>query len=375
MQFTLSEEQSILKHSVERYLAQAYEFTKRLKRIETGAGMDRQIWQEMADLGLMGLHFAEEDGGFGGGPVETMIVMQAFGRALILEPYLSTLILCGSILSNCHNDELRKKLIPQISEGKLILALGHEEVSSEWGEETIKTFAHKVEGGYKLSGKKTFVLCARNADMFIISARLESDEIGLFLLENSANGLNLTAHTSQDGGEIGALTLKEIFIGEQNMVAAGEDALALLDIAYDNAIFASAAEAVGAMDEALDLTVSYLKNRTQFGQAIGTFQSLQHRASDMYVALEQARSMMYYGLYIICEDKGEARRRALSAVKVQIIKSSRYIGQNAIQLHGGIGLTMEYKLGHLFKRLAMIEQQFGNLEHHLHYLIGKVKTC
>ncbi|CAH2598908.1 Pimeloyl-CoA dehydrogenase small subunit [Rhodovastum atsumiense] len=372
MNFDLADEQVMLGDSVSRWLSRSYGFDARARILVSSEGWSRTAWQQMAELGLLGLPFAEADGGFGGGAEETMIVMEAFGRALVVEPYLSGVVLAGAVLRLGASAAQRQDLIPRIAEGSLVLALAHTEAQARWDLANLATRAMATAEGWRLSGHKSLVLHGEAADRLIVSARTDAgEEIGLFLVDPAAAGVLVEGYPTQDGQRAADITLQDVLVPATDMIGLPSQGLAVLEQATDEAIAAVAAEAVGAMAEALTLTVEYLKTRTQFGVAIGSFQALQHRAADMFIALEQARSMTFYAVMSLAEEDAGRRRRAIAAAKVQVAKSAKFIGQQAIQLHGGIGMTMECKVGHLFRRLTIIERQFGDTDYHLHRLAGE----
>jgi pimeloyl-CoA dehydrogenase small subunit len=370
MDFDLSEEQRLLKDSVTRLLADHYGFEERKAYQKLPEGWSRDVWRQYAELGLLGVAFAEADGGFGGGPVETMLIMEAFGRALALEPYLATVVLAGGLMRSAASAEQRAALLGSIVSGELLLGFAHAERQSGHDLFDVAASARKDGASFVLSGEKGLVLHGDAADKLVVSARSSGsrrDEggIGLFLVDAHAPGVSRRGYPTQDGMRAAEITLNEVRVEPQDVIGDPEGALPLIERVVDEAIAAVCAEAVGAMDEALRMTVEYLKTRKQFGVTIGSFQALQHRASDMVVALEQARSMMMFATMTAGEDNAAERRKSISAAKVQIGRSARFIGQQAIQLHGGIGMTMEYKVGHLFKRLTMIDVAFGDADHHL----------
>lgn len=354
MDFDLTEEQRLLKESVERLLADRYAFEQRQAYARSADGWSRELWRAYAELGLLGLPFAEEEGGFGGGPIETMIVMEAFGRALALEPYLSTVVLCGGLLRLTGY----KALLPKVADGSLLLAFAHGERQSRWKLDDVRT---TVADG-RITGEKAVVLHGDSADKLIVSARDQNGRIGLFLVD--AKETTRRGYPMQDGQRAAEISLA----GAKAEAVIAADAMPLIERVVDEAIAALAAEAVGAMTALHELTVDYLKTRKQFGLPIGAFQALQHRAVDMLVAVEQARSMAMFATMMATEENAAERRKAIAAAKVQVGRSAKFVGQQAIQLHGGIGMTDEYKGGHYFKRLTMIDQMFGPADHHLERL-------
>ncbi|MFN3853343.1 MAG: acyl-CoA dehydrogenase family protein [Phreatobacter sp.] len=370
MDFDLTEEQQLLKDSVESYLADTYDFENRRRIAALPGGWSPDVWAKFAELGLLGLPFAEEDGGFGGGAVETMLVAEAFGRRLVLEPWLATVILGGGVLKRAGSAEQKAAHIPAIAEGSRTLALATTERHSRYDLFDVTTTARRDGSGYVLDGQKAVVVHGGTADALIVSARTagarrDRGGIGLFLIPADAAGLSRRDTPTQDGTHAAEVTLSGVRVGAEAVIGDPEGGLPVLEAVADEAIAALCAEAVGAMDEVTAVTVDYLKQRKQFGVNIGSFQALQHRAAEMFVALEQARSMAMFAAMTAATEDPVERRALASAAKVQIGRSAKFIGQQAIQLHGGIGMTMEYKAGHYFKRLTMIDTLFGDTDHHL----------
>lgn len=370
MDFGLSEEQRLLKDSVERLLADRYDFETRNRHMESADGWSRDIWKQYAELGLLGLPFEEQHGGFGGGPVETMIVMEAMGRALALEPYLATVVLGGGLVRHAGSDAQCGAVLPKIAEGSLLLAFAHAERQSRYDLGDVVTTAKKDGSDFVIDGTKSLVLHGDSADQLVISARVsgerrDRDGIALFLVDEKAKGLTRRGYQTVDGLRAAEITLEGVRVGADAALGEPGRALPVIERAVHEAIAALAAEAVGAMTAMHEMTVDFLRTRKQFGVPIGSFQVLQHKAVDMLVAIEQARSIMFYGTMMATEDAAAERAKAMSAVKTQIGRSGQIVGQIGTQLHGGIGMTMEYKGGHYFKRLAVIDTMFGNAEHHL----------
>ena len=373
MDFDFTDEQRLLKDSVERLLADCYDFESRRGYGGQAEGWSPEIWAQYAELGLLGLPFAEEHGGFGGGPVETMIVMESFGRALALEPYLATIILGGGFLRHGGSAAQREEIIPQIAEGGLRLAFAHTERQSRYHLHDVATTAQRDGEAWVLEGAKGVVLHGDTADRFIVSARTaggrrDRDGIGLFLVDATAPGIERRGYPTQDGQRAAEITFAGVRVGSEGVIGEPESALPLIERVVDEAIAALCAEAVGAMEAMHVATVDYLKTRKQFGVPIGSFQALQHRAADMFIALEQARSMAMFATMMSGAEDAAERRKAVAAAKVQIGRSGRFIGQSAVQLHGGVGMTMEFKVGHYFKRTTMIDTLFGDADYHLAHL-------
>jgi pimeloyl-CoA dehydrogenase small subunit len=370
MDFDLSEEQRLLKESVDGLLTDSYDFEQRKKYMKEKGGWSKAVWSKLAEQGLLGLPFAEEDGGFGGGGVETMIVMEALGRALVLEPYLATVVIGGGFLRHGASAEQRAAHVPAIVDGSKTLAFAQLEKNSRYDLHDVATTAKKKGAGWIVDGEKFVVLNGENADTLIVTARTRGERrdksgIGVFLVPANAKGVTKKSYPTQDGLHAADISFTGVEVGADAAIGDPENALALIERVVDDARIALCAEAVGLMDESLNTTVEYIKTRKQFGVAIGTFQSLQHRASDMFVALEQARSMSMFATMATDFDDPKERAKAVAAAKVQIGKSGKFVGQQSIQLHGGIGMTQEAKIGHYFKRLTMIENTFGDTDYQL----------
>ena len=370
MDFELSEEQRLLKDSVERLTTQRYDFEARRKYMKEADGWSRALWKQYVDLGLTALPFAEEHGGIGGGPVETMIVMEAFGRALALEPYFASVILGGSFVKLGASEATRNDVLPQVAAGEALLAFAHIERQARYDLTDVAATAKKDGGSYLLNGEKSLAIHGDVADKIVVSARVSGDQrskngIGLFLVDAKAEGVSRRGYPTMDGLRAAEVSLSNVKVGADAVIGEPGNAYPLIEQVGDIAIAALAAEAVGAMSAMHEITVDYLKQRKQFGVPIGNFQVLQHRAGDMLIALEQARSMAMLATMMTEETNAEERRKSISAAKVQIGRSAKIVGQSAIQLHGGIGMTMEYKVGHYFKRVTMIDTMFGDADHHL----------
>jgi pimeloyl-CoA dehydrogenase small subunit len=373
MDFDLTEEQRLLKESLDRLIGDRYAFEQRKGYSQAPEGWSRELWGQYAELGLLGLPFAEQYGGSAGGPVETMIVMEAFGRALALEPFFATVVLGGGFLRNGGSAEQCAELIPKIADGSLTLAFAQTERHSRYDLADISTVAARDGAAWVLDGEKGVVLHGDTADKLIVTARVGGGRrdragVGVFIVDAKAAGVSRRGYPTQDGLRAAEVGLAGVRVGPEGVLGEPGAALPLVEHVVDEAIAALCAEAVGAMAAMHELTLDYLKTRRQFGQEIGSFQILQHRAVDMLIALEQARSMAMFATMMASEEDAAERRNALSAAKVQIGRSGRLIGQQAVQLHGGIGMTMEYKVGHYFKRTTMIDTIFGDADFHLREL-------
>ena len=367
MDFDLTEEQRLLKESVDRLMADAYgDFEKRKQHQNHPQGYSPELWSKYAEMGLLALPFTEEQGGFGGGPVETMLVMEAIGRGLAVEPYLATVVLGGGFLRLAG----REDMIPAVAESSATLAFAQIERQSRDDLFDVATTARRTEAGWVLDGAKSVVLHGDTASHLIVSARTSGNRrdregISLFLLSADTAGVSRRGYPTQDGLRAAEVNLEQVKLPAGALLGEEGQGLPLMERVVDGAIAALCAEAVGAMEALHELTIDYLKQRKQFNTTIGSFQAVQHRAADMLVALEQARSMAMYAAMMAEHPDAAVRRPAIAAAKALINRSADLIGKEAIQLHGGIAMTMEYKAGHYFKRLTMLANQFGDTDRHL----------
>src|ERR1700683_2997378 len=370
MDFDLSEEQRLLKESVDGLLGDSYDFEQRKKYMAEKGGWSKSIWSKLAEQGLLGLPFPEDDGGFGAGAVETMIVMEALGKGAVTEPYLATVVISGGFLRRGGSAEQKAAHIPGIIDGSKTFAFAQLEKNSRYDLSDVSTSAKKKGAGWVIDGEKFLVLNGESADMLVVTARTKGGQrdktgIGVFLVPGNAKGVVRKGYPTQDGLHAADITFTGVEVGADAVIGDPENALPLIERVVDDARIALCAEAVGLMDESLKTTVEYLKTRTQFGVPIGSFQTLPHRAAEMFVAVEQARSMSMFATMAADIDDAKERAPAGAGAEVAIGKSLKSVGQQSIQLHGGIGMTMEAKIGHYFKRLTMIENTFGDTEYHL----------
>ena len=370
MDFDLTEEQSLLRDSVDRFIADRYDFESRKRFMAEPEGYSRENWRQFAELGLLAIPFAEEHGGIGGGAVETMLVMEAFGRGIVIEPYLSTVALGGGLLRHGASEAQKAELLPQVAGGELTLAFAQVERGSRYDLHDVSTTARQDGDGFVLTGEKGVVLHGDTANKLLVTARTagsrrDRDGIGLFLVDAKAPGVSRRGYATQDGMRAAEISLDNVRVGPEAAIGDPEAGLPIVERVVDEAIAAVSAEAIGVMDRLRELTVEYMKTRKQFGVPIGSFQVLQHRAADMVVMIEQARSMAFYATMASAVENPVERSHAVSAAKVQIGRSGRFVGQGAIQLHGGVGVTQEYAVGHYFKRITMIDTAFGDADHHL----------
>ncbi len=370
MDFSFSEEQGLLQDSIQRYIQNSYTFDARQKILKSEEGFSRENWATFAELGWLALPFTEQSGGFGGTAVETMIMMEEFGKGLVVEPYVSTVIMAGSVIEAGGTTEHIEGALTEIMAGTKFASLAYVEPQARFNLADVTTTA-KVEGdGYVINGFKGVVLGGPSADVLVVPARTSGDQkdesgITLFLVEASANGISKRDYPTIDGLQASEINLDKVSVPASAVLGEVDKGLGLLELGINNGILAVGAEAVGAMEVLYKTTVEYCKTREQFGQPIGKFQVLQHRMVDMFMEHEQAKSLLYMAALRMSEDDEVEALKAVSALKVQIGKGGRFVGQNAIQLHGGMGMTDELNVGHYFKRLTAIETLFGNVDHHL----------
>src|SRR5216684_1358025 len=377
MDFDFTEEQRLLRDSVDRLLADRYAFDKRRGYLAEPEGWSRALWAQYAELGLLGLPFAEAHGGFGGGGIEVLLVMEAFGRALVLEPYLSTVVLAGTALRLAGSEAQQAALLPQVAEGKLLLAVAHGERQARYDLSDVLTTAQPKAGGWVLDGAKSVVAHGDSADKLVVSARTVGERndtagITLFLVDGVANGLARRAYTMRDGTRAAEIALSGVEVGADAVLGEVGGGFAVIERVVETGIAATAAEAVGTMETMQALTLEYLKTRQQFGRPIGQNQALQHRATEMFVSLEQARSMAMLAAMMVDEPNAAERAHNIAMAKVGVGQAARFVSQNAVQLHGGIGMTEEYAVGHYFRRVMVIEHTFGDTAYHLSCLAAEV---
>lgn len=368
MDFTFTEEQQMLLDTTRRFVAKDYGFEARRKIKEKSPdGFSREVWQSLADIGLLALNVPEADGGMGGSAIDTMLVMNAIGEGLLLEPYLSSAVLASKAIALMGTEVQRSVLLPALAAGEKIAAFAHDEPSSRFDRMTLDTRAWPVGNGYLITGHKNVVVHGASADVLLVSARLaragESGPLAVFAVPRDTAGLRVLSYTTVDGVRAAEVWLNQVFVPAAALLSG--DAEEKLAEVLDFGIAAICAEAIGALDKLLAATVEYARNRKQFGQPIGKFQALQHRMADMVLHIEQARSMSYLAAVRCTDSDPAARQRALSAAKVVIGQACRFVGQQAVQLHGGMGVTDELDVSHYFKRLMAIELQFGSTDQHL----------
>ncbi len=368
MDFSFNEEQTLLRNTIQSFIQDNYDFDKRTEIVKSEEGMKIENWKLFSDLGLLGIPFSEDDGGLGFGPVELMIVAEEFGKGLVVEPYIQTIVTCGGFLKRA-SEKQRHTYIPKIISGEDIWAFAYAEPQGRYNLNDLTTKASKEGDNYILNGYKCVVSAAPWSKKLIVSARTSGDQrdeegISLFILDKDSSGISLRDYPTVDGSRASEITLEDVKVSSDNLIGEEGKASKLIEQVVDESIAAVCAEAIGAMGVLNEATVEYCKTRKQFGQPIGKFQVLQHRMVDMFMEYEQSVSMTYMVNLKLHEEYSE-RRKAASGAKVQICKAAKFIGQSAIQLHGGMGMTDELNVGHYFKRLSMIESLFGNIDHHL----------
>jgi alkylation response protein AidB-like acyl-CoA dehydrogenase len=353
----LTAEQRLLAETINDVLTKRYRPSDRLDLLQSDQGWSREMWRCYADLGLLGLTFEERYGGAGMGIAELSVVTESFGRALVLEPYLSTVILGGGLIAAVGSPELKASVLPRVAAGEMLLAFAHTELDTRWSLTDIQTSAAPDGGGWRISGQKISVLGGDSADAVIVTGRTPGGPIGLFLISGSAVRRNV--YQMQDGLRGADLLFEDAPAAK---LGPPSGALSAVESVLDVATAALCAEAVGVMESALWMTVDYLKSRKQFGRPLADLQALQHRAADMYVSLEQARSMALLARLAVEIDDMRRRRTAIQAAKIHIDLAGRHITQQAVQLHGAIGLTMEYPVGHYFRRMSVITKTFADVD-------------
>lgn len=367
MDFNLSEEQLMLKDGVERFIQQEYGFETRREIAASEEGFSRARWQAYAELGWLGLTLPEDVGGLACSFVETAIVMEAFGRGMVLEPFVQTALLCSTIIDRSGSQTRRQTLLPAVIEGRLLLSLADSEAGSRFklGCDA-HTCARKTPGGYTLSGAKTLVIAGGSADLLLVTARLADSAEGpaIFVVDRRAAGVNCRTYRLLDGSCAADIEFRNVELDESALLSAPDCARELLEAAADLATLASVAEILGVMEAVMDITADYIKARVQFGQPIGKFQALQHRMAEMFVAVQETRSMLYCGIAHLDRPAME-RSRAISAAKAVAGRASRFVCAQGIQLHGGMGMTEEYQVGHYFRKMTMSEKMFGDIDFHL----------
>ena len=369
MNFSFTEEQSLLRDALASYLTDHYSFEQRRAAIRSASGWRPEVWKAFAnDLGILGATFPEDLGGLGGGATETLVIMEELGKALVVEPYLATVVIAGGVLNRVDHPAA-PDLIGKIIAGEATFAFAHAEPQGRYALNDVAVTATKQGAGYVLNGQKAVVLGAPWASHLLVTARTggarrDAAGISVFLIDPKASGVVMREYPTVDGGRAAEIAFENVAVGADALIGAEGQGLPLIEAVADEATVALCAEACGVLRRLHEGTLDYTKQRKQFGQPIGQFQVLQHRMVDMFIAFEQSVSMTYMATIKLTSPEIE-RAKAVAAAKVQVGRACRFVGQNAIQLHGGMGMTDEMAIGHYFKRATMIEAQFGNTDHHL----------
>ena len=369
MDFNFNEEQTLIQGQVAQFIQRDYEWEKRQNLISSELGFSEKNWKIFAELGWLGISLSEESGGFGGTALESMIIMEEFGKGLVVEPFLETIILCSGLIDSCGTDEQKGEILGQVVAGNMHLALGFTEPQSRFNLADVTTEAKLKDGNYLVSGFKSVVMNGPNANKFIISTRTsgkqtDKDGISLLVVDANQDGVSLRNYPTVDDRRASELTLENVIVPASCLLGSENQGFKLLEDAIDNATLGICAEAVGAMEVLYKTTVEYTKTREQFGQPIGKFQVLQHRMVDMFMEYEQSKSLLYMATIKNVEGSQDAKK-SISGLKYQVGKAAKFIGQQAVQLHGGMGVTDELNVGHFFKRLTTIISIFGNTDYHL----------
>ena len=370
MDLSLSVEHSILRDSVERFVRESYPSNKRRNFVDENKGFLQENWQKFSKLGWLGLNLPEEFGGNGGSEIDTMVVAEALGPGLILEPFLETVVMGSKLIQVGYNEKQKSEILSNLVRGRLILTFAFAEPQSRYSLSDVQLSAKPNGDQFVLNGKKAVVRHASSADRIIVSARTAGDRrdkrgITLFLIERNSPGLSRRDYKLQDDIPASELVFDNVCLSRTAMIGDLDCALPMIELVVDHGIAMVCAEAVGIMSALYTATLQYVKTREQFGQPIGKFQVIKHRMVDMLMSCEEARSMAYMATLKLGESDPNVRKRAASAAKVSIGKAARFVGQQSIQLHGGMGMTDELSVGHYFKRLTMIDILFGDVDFHL----------
>jgi alkylation response protein AidB-like acyl-CoA dehydrogenase len=374
MHLSYTDEQVLLRDSVQKFIEDNYDISERNKLTTTDEGFSRDNWNTYAELGWLAMPFSEEDGGLGGTPVETMVLMEEFGKGLVVEPFFATVVLAGTAISEFGTPEQRAEIIPSIIDGSLIATFGYAEAQSHHNLADVETTATKDGDFYKLNGTKSVVLNAVSADKILVSARTSGnarDESGItiFILDKDAEGLSREDYPTVDGLRASEIKLKDVKVEANAIVGNADEGLEVLNKVATRAILALGAEAVGAMERLYTDTIEYTKQREQFDHPLSDFQVLKHRMTEMFMEYTLAQSLTMKATMLESHGSDDTER-TVHALKYLIGKASRFIGQNAVQLHGGMGMTEELRVAHYFKRLTVLDAQFGNTDHHLEKFVA-----
>lgn len=369
MDFSLSEEQQLLKDSITQFVDKDYQFDIRQKNVSSDLGYSSEFWKTFADLGWLGMPFSEEDGGYNGGPTDLMVIMESLGRGLVVEPYIPNVVLAGGLISRLGSSEQKSNLLPKIISGENQMSVAFSEPQSRFNLSDVITSAKKDGDNYILDGYKSVVMNGPSSNFIIIVARtsgkqLEEKGLTLFLLDPSLEGVSLRNYSNVDGSKASEVTLESVTVSSSTMLGKEGEAYTSLEEVIDLATLAISAEAIGIMEKMNEITLEYTKTREQFGETLSSFQALQHRMVDTFMAYEQTKSLL-----LMCAakltDKTEDASKSVSALKYQVGIAAKHVGEESVQLHGGMGVTDETNIGHYFKRLTTIRAIFGNTDYHL----------
>ena len=369
MDFTFNEEQTLIQGQVEQFIQKEYDWETRQKLSNSDLGFGEKNWKTFAELGWLGISVSEDNGGFGGSALETMLIMEEFGKGLVVEPFLETVVMSLGLLDRYGSDQQISDVMSEVINGKIHLALAYAEPQSRFNLSDVVTEAKKEGDNFIINGFKSVVMNGPVANKIIISARtsgkqMDKKGVSLFLVDSNTAGLTKTDYKTVDGRRASDINLENVTISNDSLIGSLDKGFGLLDEAIDRSILAISAEAVGAMEVLYKTTVEYTKTREQFGTPIGKFQVLQHRMVDMFMEYEQCKSLLYMATMKNEEGSLDAKK-AISGLKYQVGKAGKFVGQQSVQLHGGMGVTDELNVGHYFKRLTTIGTIFGNADFHL----------
>ena len=369
MNFELSEEQKMIQQSVERFVQENYDLTNRVKISSEDPGYSQEYWTAMAELGWLGLAFSEEEGGFGGNQIDTLVLMEQFGKGLVLEPFLANIVLGGGAIKRGGSPVIKESILPNLIEGNLQVTLAYAEEQSRFDIEDVATAAREDGSNFIINGKKSMVLNAESADKIVVVTRtsgsqVDEDGISLFLVDATSKGIERENFPTVDGLRASEITFTDVEVSSDNLIGEKDKGFSILQAVVNDAILALSAEAVGAMEVLYKDTVEYTQQREQFDHPLSDFQVLQHRMVDMFMEYEQCKSLLLRATMETVQDPILAQR-TVHALKHLIGKSGIFVGESAVQLHGGMGVTEELRIGHFFKRLLVIDSQFGNSDFHL----------
>ncbi|MEM1052666.1 MAG: acyl-CoA dehydrogenase family protein [Pseudomonadota bacterium] len=369
MDFNFTEEQDMVRDGLSRMVREQYGAEERRQLIATEDGWSREVWGQLAELGILGMSFSEDDGGFGGGAIDSMVVMEEFGKGLVVEPFVPTVVCAGGFLKHVGTAAQKEEHIGGIVSGERVFAFAYAEPRGRYDLANLESTAKKDGGDYVLNGHKAVVIGAPWASHLVVTARTggaqtDNEGISVFVVNKSASGVTTRDYATVDGRRASEVYFENVRVSAEALIGEEGNALPLIERVTDEAIAAQCAEACGAMKVAHAMTLDYAKQRKQFGVPIASFQVLQHRMVDMYTEYECSVSMTYLATLRL-EAEGRERKQAVSAAKVRVAQASHHIGREAIQIHGGNGMTDEYAIGHYFKRLTIFDSEFGNIDHHM----------